>query len=125
MMGGRTRNDVEVVLQQEQLKGHLEGLILAVLAAGPLHGYGIMEQLRARSSGVVDLEGGTVYPALHRLEASGQVAGKWSKGPGRRRRTYQLTRKGRAALAAQRTSWEQFVAALGGIMSPPVGTVAP
>lgn len=107
-------------MRQDQLKGHLEGLILAVLADGPLHGYAIMEELRVRSAGALDLEGGTVYPVLHRLETAGHLAGKWSRERGRRRRTYHLTRKGRAALADRRSAWEEFVAAIGGIMNQPM-----
>ena len=55
-------------MRAEQLKGHLDALILAVLEAGPLHGYAISEALRTRSSGAFDLPTGTLYPALQRLE---------------------------------------------------------
>ena len=67
------------------LKGHLDGLLLATLEAGPLHGYGVMEALRTGSGGRVDLPTGTVYPALHRLERAGLVRSCWSTEGGRRR----------------------------------------
>ena len=62
-------------MRAESLKGHLDALILAVLADGPLHGYAIIEQLKRRSDGALALPEGTVYPALHRLEAAGRELG--------------------------------------------------
>ena len=58
-------------MSSEQLKGHLDPLVMAVLEGGPAHGYAIIEALRARSGGVFDLPEGTIYPALHRLERGG------------------------------------------------------
>ena len=72
--------------------------MLAVLEPGPLHGYAIMEALRVRSDGQVDLPTGTVYPALHRLERAGLVEAAWSQASGRRRRVYELTAAGRRSL---------------------------
>src|SRR5215208_6500816 len=82
-------------MRAEVLKGHLDGLLLAALEAGPLHGYAVMEALRAGSGGRVDLPTGTVYPALHRLERAGLVRSRWSTEGGRRRRTYELTPAGK------------------------------
>ncbi len=79
-------------MRAETLKGHLDGIMLAVLEPGPRHGYAIMEALRVRSGGQVDLPTGTVYPALHRLERAGLIQASWSTAGGRRRRVYQLTR---------------------------------
>lgn len=90
------------------LKGHLDSLLLAVLEAEPRHGYGVIEELRRRSEGTLDLPTGTIYPALHRLERTGQVTSDWSTVDGRRRRTYRLTRAGRKALAAHRNEWRGF-----------------
>ena len=108
----------EHVMRQEQLKGHLDGLILAVLAEKALHGYAVMEALKERSHGALAIEGGTLYPALHRLEDAGLISGSWSVILGRRRRTYALTARGRKELAAQRTAWGEFVRIMGGILSP-------
>jgi DNA-binding PadR family transcriptional regulator len=95
-------------MRAEALKGHLDGLLLAVLEAGPAHGYALMETLRTSSGGAFDLPTGTVYPALRRLEAAGWLSGSWSTVGGRQRRTYRLTRAGRSALAAQRADWVEF-----------------
>ena len=85
-------------MKAEALKGHLDGLILAVVAAGPAHGYAIIEDLKARSGGAFALPEGTVYPALHRLERAGLVRGR-SEPRGRRpRRVYDITDEGEAAL---------------------------
>jgi PadR family transcriptional regulator PadR len=100
----------------DQLKGHLEGLVLAVLSGGPIHGYAIMEALKERSGGVIGIEGGTLYPLLHRLEEAGLVDSSWSTAEGRRRRSYALTPAGRRSLSQSRGAWRDFVAALAPIM---------
>ena len=105
-------------MRAEALKGHLDGLLLAALEAGPLHGYAVKEALREATNEGIDLPTGTIYPALHRLERAGLIDGSWSVVGGRRRRTYQLTKAGRSALHRERASWQEFVtavtAALGG-----------
>lgn len=95
-------------MNRERLKGHLDLLLLSVLAAGPAHGYAIISALRERSEGSFDLPEGTVYPALHRLEEAGLLLSSWSDADGRRRRVYALTDLGAEALAAQQTEWRQF-----------------
>lgn len=101
------------------LKGHVDGLLLAVLADAPRHGYGVVEQLRLRTDGELDLPSGTVYPALHRLERTGLIASDWSVQDGRRRRTYRLTRAGRRALQDQRARWQRFTTMVGRILEEP------
>ncbi len=96
----------------EALKGHLDLLLLAVLENGPAHGYAIIEILRSRSGGTFDLPEGTIYPALHRLEADGLLCSAWSEDGGRKRRTYQLTLKGRQVLARRQGEWQQFARAV-------------
>lgn len=105
-------------MKAEALKGHLDGMLLAVLEHEPRHGYAIIEALRLRSGGVVDLPTGTVYPALHRLERGGLIAGDWSHHEGRRRRSYHLTDAGRRALAESRTSWRDFAATVSTVLAP-------
>jgi DNA-binding PadR family transcriptional regulator len=95
-------------MRAEALKGHLDGLLLAALEPGPLHGYGVIETLRASSGGTFDLPTGTVYPALHRLERAGLIRSTWSEGSGRRRRSYQLTAAGVTTLAQRREGWREF-----------------
>jgi len=96
----------------EALKGHLDLLLLAVLANGPAHGYAVIESLRTRSMGVFDLPEGTIYPALHRLENQGLLKSNWSEGSARRRRIYQLTPKGQKTLTARQDEWRQFSKAI-------------
>jgi DNA-binding PadR family transcriptional regulator len=103
-------------MRADQLKGHLDGLLLAVLEAGPAHGYALIEALRDRSGGVFDLGEGTVYPALHRLERSGVVKSETVTVSGRPRRVYRLTRSGSRALATHRLDWQAFSAAVGGVL---------
>jgi PadR family transcriptional regulator, regulatory protein PadR len=105
--------------ERERLKGHLDLLLLSVLAAGPAHGYAIITALRARSDGAFDLPEGTVYPALHRLEEAGLLASDWADADGRRRRVYALTSAGSAALAAQRTEWTRFASGVQAVLGWP------
>src|SRR5499426_2937685 len=96
-------------MEGEMLKGHLDMIVLAALAAGPAHGYAIIEHIRHRSGEAFDLPEGTVYPALHRLEQAGLLSSRWITAPsGRRRRVYALSRRGDRALAERRAVWEQF-----------------
>jgi PadR family transcriptional regulator PadR len=103
-------------MRAEALKGHLDALLLAVLDGEPRHGYAVIEALREGSGGHFDLPTGTVYPALHRLEAAGLVRSGWSVVAGRHRRTYQLTDAGRQALTEQRTAWQQFSGAVSNLL---------
>lgn len=103
-------------MRGKNLKGHLDLLILSVLQAGPLHGYAIIEALRARSGGVFDLPEGTIYPALHRLEQAGLLASKWCDHEGRQRRVYRLTRSGQAALTTDIEEWAKFVRAVADVL---------
>jgi PadR family transcriptional regulator PadR len=104
-------------MRAESLKGHLDGLILAVLADGPLHGYAIIDALKRRSDGAFTLPEGTVYPALHRLEAAGLLSSAWSEGEGRRRRVYELTRRGRGELGTRRSEWRAFARAVEAVLT--------
>jgi PadR family transcriptional regulator PadR len=96
------------VLNSQALKGHLDLMLLSVVANTPGHGYAIAEALRSRSDAVIDLAEGTLYPALHRLENGGLLSGRWSEVNGRRRRVYQLTAKGARALTQKRREWNLF-----------------
>ncbi|HEV3054129.1 MAG TPA: helix-turn-helix transcriptional regulator [Solirubrobacteraceae bacterium] len=105
-----------MAIEAEQLKGHLDSLILAVLANDPLHGYAIIDQLKRRSGGALALPEGTVYPALHRLERGGLLKSEWSD-EGRRRRVYSLTARGRRELSERRTSWRDFAATMDAVLA--------
>jgi PadR family transcriptional regulator PadR len=104
-------------MRAESLKGHLDALILAVVAGGPLHGYAIIEELKQRSDGALSLPEGTVYPALHRLEAAGLLSSAWSLRDGRRRRVYELTRRGRRELGVRRGEWRDFARAVEAVLA--------
>ena len=103
-------------MEAEELKGHLDALILAVVAAGPIHGYAIIEELKLRSGGALALPEGTVYPALHRLEGAGMLSSSWSDGA-RRRRIYRLTRRGSRELGVRRGEWRQFARAVEAVLA--------
>ena len=98
------------------LRGYLDPVILAVLAAGPLHGYAVIEELKVRSGGELDLPEGTVYPALHRLERRGLLSSAWTKAEGRRRRNYRLTRSGRRELESKTREWRTFAQVMDGVL---------
>lgn len=89
--------------------GQVDLLLLAVLESGGGHGYALINALKDRSSGAFDLPEGTVYPALHRLEAAGLVTSSRETVNGRQRRVYALTRRGRAELRRRREDWERTV----------------
>lgn len=97
-------------MRAEELKGHLDAMLLAALEGGPRHGYAVIEALRQSTGGRLDLPTGTIYPALRRLEQAGLIAGSWSIVGGRRRREYRLTEAGNRALTGRRADWREFAA---------------
>lgn len=103
-------------MKNEQLKGHLDLLLLQILDGAPTHGYEIARALRERSDGAFDLPEGTIYPALHRLESQGLLISDWDTSGPRRRRMYRLTAPGHAALRTQRVEWARFVRGVGGVL---------
>lgn len=105
------------------VRGRLDALLLATIETGPVHGYGMIERLRAQTDGAVALEGGTLYPALRRLEDNGMVRGAWTEVGGRRRRVYALTSAGTGALNRERGAWRDFVRTLGSVLDTPSDAV--
>ncbi len=107
-------------IRGDQLRGHLESLVLAALEAGPAHGWDLCRRLDTTSGGLLTLREGSLYPALYRLEQQGLVAASWDetaqgrRGP--RRRVYRLTARGRRRLETARGEWHTFVSVLGGIL---------
>ena len=105
-------------MEGEMLKGHLDMIVLAALAAGPAHGYAVIEKIKRRSKQAFDLPEGTIYPALHRLEHAGLLSSRWiTAESGRRRRVYALTRRGQQAFAGHRAVWQQFSDAMGDLLA--------
>ncbi|MFG1691043.1 PadR family transcriptional regulator [Gemmatimonadota bacterium] len=93
--------------------GTLELLILRTLQGEPVHGYGIARQIRERTDGVLEVEQGALYPALHRLNRKSWVTGSWGETEtGRRARFYSLTQKGKRALERESARWEEHAQAV-------------
>ncbi|QGZ52308.1 MULTISPECIES: PadR family transcriptional regulator [Streptomyces] len=107
-------------MRADAVRGHLDGLLLAVLEQGPLHGYAIIAAVQQRSGGVLDLRTGTIYPALNRLERLGLLTSSWDAVGERRRRCYALTDAGRSSLAGERAAWREFTTAIGSVLNPGV-----
>src|SRR5437762_13932512 len=103
----------------ELLLGTLDLLILRTLLAGPAHGHAIAKHIQRTSEDLLQVETGSLYPALHRLEAKGWVAASWElSDKGKRARYYRLTRLGRGQLAAEHSKWQAFSRAMGLILNP-------
>jgi transcriptional regulator len=91
------------------LQGTLDLLILKVVALGPVHGYGIAQRIRQISSDVLQVQQGSLYPALHRLEKRGWIAADWGESDnGRQARFYRLSAKGRKQLASEEETWNRL-----------------
>ena len=106
-------------LQGEMLQGTLDMLILRALQLGPAHGHTIAHAIEHGSDDVLQIEHGSLYPALHRLEDRGWIASFWGTSENNRKaRYYRLTPAGRKQLIAQTTRWEQVVQAIGRILKP-------
>ena len=99
-------------MRRDLVRGHLDGLLLALLAQAPGHGYDLSQRLTARSGGELAAPEGSLYPALHRLERGGLVESSWSTDTGRRRRVYRLTPAGRRAVKGSRREWRAFAKAV-------------
>ncbi|MBI2860159.1 MAG: helix-turn-helix transcriptional regulator [Chloroflexi bacterium] len=105
--------------RQELIKGSSDSLLLCLLAKEPMYGYQIIKELDARSQGYFKFKEGTLYPALHRLEKAGLIAGRWQMLPnGRQRRYYHITDRGLAKLDAEKVHWRDFLKAMNLIIQP-------
>ena len=103
----------------ELLRGTLDLLILRTLLAGPTHGHAIAKYIQRTSEDLLQVETGSLYPALHRLEAKGWIAASWElSDKGKRARVYRLTRQGRRQLAAEQSKWETFSRAMRLVVNP-------
>src|SRR5262249_1098791 len=104
----------------ELLQGTLDLLILQTLRWGQNHGYGIAQAIRASSQDVLQVDTGSLYPALHRLERHCAIAASWEGSDNNQRvRVYRLTAAGRRRLVEERSRWEQLARAIAGVMAPP------
>jgi transcriptional regulator len=112
-MKARYQNRIEL------LQGTLDLLILQTLRWGPRHGYGISQMIRANSGEILQVDTGSLYPALHRLERQKWIRADWKlSGNNQRVKLYRLTDAGKKQLASERSRWEQLQEAIGGILNP-------
>lgn len=103
--------------KDELLPGTLEMLVLKTLSLGPLHGYGIAHHIRQLSKDVLQVEEGSLYPALQRMELKGLVSAEWKLTPTKRRaRYYKLTALGRKQLGVERSSFARLIGAISNVM---------
>lgn len=110
---------IQATSRVELLQGTLDLLILRTLLPGKAHGHAIAKHIQRTSEDLLKVETGSLYPALHRLEARGWVAAAWELADsGRRAKYYRLTAQGRKQLQAEQTKWETFARAMGLILQP-------
>ncbi len=103
--------------KSDLLQGTLDVLILKVVALGPIHGYAIAQRLQQMSGAVLQVQQGSLYPALHRLEKRRWLKAEWAASEtGREARFYTLTPLGRTQLTAQRANWDRLSAAISGVL---------
>jgi len=105
--------------QNDLVKGSIDSLLLCLTGQRPMYGYQIIKELEDKSQGYFKYKEGTLYPALHRLEKAGLIAGKWeATSSGRQRRYYRITDKGSKILAEKRVQWLDFLSAMNMIIRP-------
>jgi len=103
--------------KSDLLQGTLDMLILKIVALGPIHGYGIAQRIRQISKEVLQVQQGSLYPALHRLEKRGWLQAEWGEaGTGRDAKFYALTKVGRKQLEAEAANWDRLAEAVGMIL---------
>jgi len=103
----------------ELLQGTLDLLILRTLVSGPSHGHAIAKNIQRTSEELLQVETGSLYPALHRLEAQGWIAASWElSDKGKRAKYYRLTPSGRKQLASEQSKWRTFSRAMGLVLNP-------
>jgi PadR family transcriptional regulator, regulatory protein PadR len=107
-------------MPNDLLHGTLDSLVLKMLIGGRLHGYAIARAIETATDGVVEVEEGSLYPALYRLERKGWLDAEWGVSElGRRAKFYRLTARGRRQLAAQTVAWTRFAAAVSRVLVTP------
>jgi PadR family transcriptional regulator PadR len=105
--------------RRKVVQGTLELLILRTLRFGPLHGHGITKHIQRTSEDILQVDHGSLYPALHRLEKSGCITSKWEQSDrGRVMRIYRLTARGRRQLTIEQSRWNELVRAMARVLKP-------
>ena len=101
------------------LEGNLATVLMAILSDGPSYGYAIIVEAEERTGGRLRVRQNALYPALHKLEGRGLIAGEWRQAGGRRRRYYRLTPRGRKELERRRARWREFAASMNDVLREP------
>ncbi len=102
--------------QRDLLRGSLDLMVLSIVSRQPQYGYSIQKQLNLATDGQVVLPAGTLYPLLHKLESRKLIRSRWDDSSGRRRKWYDITAKGKAALDQQASLWRQYVDCVGSLL---------
>jgi PadR family transcriptional regulator, regulatory protein PadR len=102
--------------RSDLLQGTLDLLVLKIVALGPIHGYAIAQRINQISRDVLQVQQGSLYPALHRLEKRGLLSAEWREVGGREAKFYSLTRAGRKQLGAEQENWERLAGAVAMIL---------
>jgi transcriptional regulator len=102
--------------RSDLLQGTLDMLVLKIVALGPIHGYGIAQRINQISKDVLEVQQGSLYPALHRLEKRGLLSAEWREVGGREAKFYSLTKAGRYQLDAEQENWRRVAGAVGSIL---------
>jgi PadR family transcriptional regulator, regulatory protein PadR len=103
--------------KSELLQGTLDMLILKIVALGPVHGYGVSQRIRQISKEVLQVQQGSLYPALHRLEKRGWLAAEWGESDkGRQAKFYKLSPKGRRQLLSEESNWRRLAEAVSHVL---------
>ncbi len=106
------------------LRGSLDLMVLSVLAGGSTYGYDLQQRILAASDQLVQLQAGTLYPLLHRLEADKLIRSRWEDATGRKRKWYEITAAGKQRLSAQTAEWDRYVACIQSMLEPVRSIVA-
>lgn len=114
------RNEKPALARIELLQGTLDLIVLQTLRWGPRHGYGLVQMIDATTRGVLQVDAGAIYPALHRLERQKLIQAEWTVSDNKQRvREYRLTRAGHTRLAAERSRWETMSNAIAELFVQP------
>lgn len=100
------------------LRGSLDLMVLSLLSHGSTYGYELQQKLKDASRDLVQVQAGTLYPLLHRLEADNLIRSKWDESTGRKRKWYELTAAGRKRLVVQAKEWDRYVACIQAVLAP-------